>query len=552
MPLTNDMLLTSQPAEKNARPVRAQVRERSYSEETITVDSAITVSGVIAIIILIAQDTASLPLILYGKRGRNKFRATESPYYTLMHDQPNPEHSAMTFREFVVSHIIAWGNFYAQIITDEAGIARQLWPLRPDKMTVKRFEGERVYLYIDSEGKQRIFLQDEILHIPGFGFDGLTGLSRIALARNAIGANISTQKFGSKFFANGANVGIVYKHPSELSDTAYQHLKESLDEKTGVDQSHKPVILEDGLSIEKTGIPPDDAQFIETMKFQLSEINRIIGPVPPHMIGDVTGSTSWGTGIDSQEQGYVNHTLRPYAVRIEQGLRGQLLLESDREQGYFYEHLFDGFLRGDIATRYAAYTQAINVACFMTRNEARIRENLNPRKGLDDLLVPMNMTTLSDSAVPVDGGDSAQANVLEPLWRDAIARVLKRESNDLLGASKRYQAKGQTEAYEKWLDKFYGVDHPAFIKKQFRPLYDAQARFFYGFDISGKMNVFISDFLKDRIGQLKAMSHETLVESIDKYIETATEKFMSFVKDALASVIIAIDEDESEDDYEFE
>ena len=233
MPLTPDMYQSSQLAEKNSRPVRAGVRERSYSEETITVDSAVTVSGVIAIITLISQDTASLPLIYYGRRGRSRFRATNSPYYSLLHDAPNPEHTAMQFREFVTSHVIAWGNFYAQIITDDAGVVRQLWPLRPDRMTVKRFEGERVYIYRTSEGEERIFLQEEILHIPGFGFDGLIGMSRIALARNAIGLAMSQEKFGSKFFANDASVGVVYKHPGELSDIAYQHLSESLEEKKG-------------------------------------------------------------------------------------------------------------------------------------------------------------------------------------------------------------------------------------------------------------------------------------------------------------------------------
>src|SRR5690606_8866984 len=156
------------------------------------------------------------------------------------------------------------------------------------------------------------------------------------------------------------------------------------------------IILEEDMSIEKIGIPPNDAQFLETRKFQLDEINRMIGPVPPHLIGDLEKSTSWGTGIDAQEQGYINHSLMSYAVRIEQALDNQLLLPSDREQGYFYEHLFDGFLRGDIATRYEAYKKAIDGG-WMSRNEAREKDNMNPRKGLDDLLQPMNMSTVGGS-----------------------------------------------------------------------------------------------------------------------------------------------------------
>jgi len=306
------------------------------------------------------------------------------------------------------------------------------------------------------------------------------------------------------------------------------------------------------MDIFKLGIPNDDAQYLETRKFQLSEINRILGPVPPHMIGDVEKSTSWGSGIENQEQGYVNHTLRPYTVRMEQGLNGQLLLPSDRDAGYFYEHLFDGFLRGDIATRYAAYVQGINNG-FMTRNEVRLRENMNPRKGLDDLLQPLNMTTVNGSGTansdnPDDQDNSSYA--LLPVWQDTVARVMKRESNDLLGASKRYQVKGLQDEYVEWLNQFYGVDHPAFVKKQFQPVLAAEARLF-GIDRHKEVHAFVTEFLFERIDQSLALSHEALSASLERYVETATEKFMNFVTYTLAKAIIGVEE-ESENDYETE
>jgi HK97 family phage portal protein len=552
MPLTPEMVrINTKSAEKNARPVRTVIRERSYSDETVTVDSAITVSGVIAIITLISQDTASLPLIYYGKRGRNRFRAIDSPYYSLLHDAPNTEHTAMQFREFIASHVIAWGNFYAQIITDDAGVVRQLWPLRPDRMTVKRFEGERVYIYQTAEGKERVFLQEEILHIPGFGFDGLTGMSRIALARHAVGLAMSQEKFGSKFFANDASVGVVYKHPGELSDNAYKHLSESLDEKKGVNNSHSPIILEEGMSLERLGLPNDDSQYLESRQFQLAEINRIVGPVPPHMIGDIEKSTSWGTGIDSQEQGYVNHTLRPYAVRIEQGLWLQLLLESERQAGYFFEHLFDALLRGDIATRYAAYQIGINNG-FLTRNEVRARENFNPRKGLDELLMPLNMTTIggssSNDSGNTDGGDS-QASALEPLWKDAIARVLKRETNDLLGASRRYQVKGQQDEFVRWLRQFYGKDHVAFMQRQFQPLVEAHQRL-SSFDGKAFVEEFVSRFLQVRCQILETMSAEAIAKEVNAYVAYATEEMISFVSGCFAIPRDSEDSD-MEEDYDW-
>lgn len=551
MPLTDEMTrLNTQQADKVAHPMRTVVRERSHSDEVITVDSAVTVSGVIAIMTLIAQDTASLPLILYGKRGRNKFRATDHPCYSLLHDEPNSEHTAMTFREFIASHLIAWGNFYAQLIFDEAGVTRQLWPLRPDRMIVKRIDGERVYIYRTSDGKERVFLSDEILHIPGFGFDGLVGMSRIALARNAIGLAMSEEKYGSYFFKNGANSGTVIKHPGTLTDIAYNHLDESIKEqRQGIENSGKPWILEEGMSLDRLGIPNDDAQFLESRKFQLSEINRIIGPVPPHMIGDVTSSTSWGTGIDSQEQGYVNHTLRPYAIRTEQGLRQRLLLQEDRDAGYYFEHLFDAFLRGDIATRYTAYQTGINNG-FLTRNEVRARENLNPRKGLDELLMPLNMTTIQNSDSSNGNGEEstdAAANALVPLWRDAIARVMKRESNDLQGASKRWQVKGQPDAFVSWAENFYRRDHAAFMSKQFKPLMDAQVRLF-GVDISERMHYFIFDFLSRRLDQVKAMSADEIASTIDDYVDGNIDEFLSFVGDCFMQARTNMDEMEFEDE----
>lgn len=525
MPLTPAMI-SSRQMEKNARPVRVTGRSQSYSEELITPEIAITSSAVISIITIIAQDTASLPLLLYARKGRNKFRAYDNPYYRLMHDQPNPEMTSMVFRELIVSHLIAWGNFYAQMITDDAGVVTELWPLRPDRMSVERVEGVKIYRYQPIGGKPRSFFGDEIVHIPGWGFDGLVGYSKIALARNAIGLAISTEKYGSKFFSNGANFDIAITHPGQLSDQAFTHLSNSIKEKhAGIENSHKPMILEEGMSIEKIGIPPEDAQFLETRKFQLAEINRIIGPLPPHMMGDMDKSTSWGTGIDSQEQGYVNHTLRPYAVRTEQALNTQLLLPADRAQGYFFEHLFDGLLRGDIATRFESYVKAINNG-IMSPNEVRAKENLNAYKDGDVFWRPLNMVSTSD---PISDPQSA-TNALEPLWRNAVARVMKRESNDLSGASKRYQSKGQQEAFNRWTNQFYASDHLDFIRKEFQPLIEAALNL-NAVDDSERLEGFILQLLNERHEQVKTLSAQELSDGMDAYIASATNKIMDVVRD---------------------
>ncbi len=544
MPLTAQMVRASQLAEKDIRPTRVSVKERSHSDETITPEISLTVSAVLAAFTILTEDLSSLPLLLYQRRVHDKFRAYDNTYYRLMHDQPNPEHTSMVFREFIMGHLLGWGNFFGQPIFDKRGDVVELWPLRPDRMTVKRFEGERIYIYNTSDGKPRIFLSEEILHIPAFGFDGLIGYSRIALARNAIGLSISAEKYGAKFFANDAIPGTIYRHPGELSDTAYEHLMESLSERKGVEDSQAPIIIEEGMDIARLGIPNDDAQFLETRKFQVSEVARIFR-VPPHMIGDVEKTTSWGSGIDSQEQGYVNHTLRPWAKRIEEHLNTRLLLKKD-QGSFFYEHLMDGLLRGDIAVRYEAYIKAINNGIF-TPNQVLEKENMNPYKGGDLHWRPANMVPIETGSN--DGGDSNNAaSALEPLWQDAITRVIKRETNDLLGASKRYQVKGQQGEFAGWLAKFYGGDHIVFMWKQFKPVLEAQRRLI-NIDMANVIYEFVQDFLMRRYEHVKSLSADQIVAGMESYRANAADEILSFVRDCFLK---ARDDTEStEDDDEW-
>ena len=287
------------------------------------------------------------------------------------------------------------------------------------------------------------------------------------------------------------------------------------------------------MTIKEIGIPNDDAQYLQTRSFQLAEINRILGPVPPHMIGDVEKSTSWGTGIDSQEQGYVNHTLRPLAVRIEQPLNSQLLLPSDREQGYFFEHLFDGLLRGDIATRYSAYVQGINNG-FMTRNEARERENLNPRIGLDEMVQPLNVTTVGST--PTTPTAPAQQNALRPVFRDAALRVVKREMNDLRGAVRRHLSKGQDAVFAEWQEQFYSEDMPAFIRKQFAPIVEAHDQLFGGDGSVENVALFFSGYIEGRKKLISGKNADQLEQMADTWLENLPDVLTENVMQVLNGV----------------
>ena len=462
----------------------------------------------------------------------------------------------MVFREIMVGHLLAWGNFYGQMIWDENGTVTEIWPLRPDRMTVERVNGQRVYTYMTAEGKNRYFTADDILHIPAFGFDGLIGYSRISLARNAIGLSIAAEKFGSKFFANDARPGVVLKHPGKLGDKAYEHLRSSWnDEHRGGDNRWKPAILEEGVSVETIGIPPEDAQFLQTRQFQVAEIARIFR-VPPHMIGDVSRTTSWGTGIDSQEQGYVAHTLRPWTVRIEQSLSQQLLLEKDR-QYQFFEHLFDGLVRGDLATRYSAYVQALNNG-FMSPNEVRGRENMNPYAGGDVFYRPLNMTGAGPSQTPAPAKakmsvlDDTRAvnmragvyavsgsNALAPLFEDVVYRVVKRELNDLSGAAKRLLWKDRKNEFTTWVSEFY-ASHVDFCMKQLTPVLDAQERL-YGVNSVEHVHDVISAYVCERQDSLCTMDASELEIGLTRW---QTDLTVGLCKELMAVMDGGVDGEE--------
>lgn len=495
------------------RAVRPFRGERAFTDEVITPEVSLTIPAVLAAFTIISEDISSLPLLLYAQRGKNKFRAYDNPYYRLLKDQPNEEHSSMVFREIMLGHLLGWGNFYGQLITDKRGTVQEIYPLRPDKMEVTRVKGEKVYAYNTVDGRKRVFLKDEILHIPAFSFDGMIGYSRIAMMRNAIGLARAAENFGSKFFKNDARPGVALKSKKKLTPDGIQMLRESFMEVySGQENRWKVGVLEEDMDLVTIGLPPEDAQFIETQNWTITQFARGFR-IPLFMLGMTEGSSNWGSGIDSQEQWYVAHTLRPWTTRIEESLNLQILLPDERRD-YFFEHLFADLLRGDLSTRYEAYVKAINNG-IMNPNEARSRENMNPYAGGDLYTRPANM-------VPVTGNNTASTdptatNALEPLWKEAVNRVVKRELNDLQGAVKRFLVKGNLDEYQKWCGKFYSVDHVEFMSNQFQPLIEAQDNLFgVGLDLEEVVN----KYLTSRLSVLDGMDVDELNNTMDAWQKT--------------------------------
>jgi len=375
----------------------------STSGKTVTERSAMQMTAVYSCVRILAEAVAGLPLHLYKYTdGGGKEKAIDHPLYQLLHDEPNPEMSSFVFRETLMTHLLLWGNAYAQIIRNGKNEVIALYPLMPNKMSVDRDENGRLYYTYyrgpDEAIKNKDFavtLQpSDVLHIPGLGFDGLVGYSPIAMARNAIGMAIACEEYGAKFFANGATPGGVLEHPSTIKDP--QRVRDSWQAAFGgSSNSNKVAVLEEGMKYTPISISPEQAQFLETRKFQINEIARIFR-VPPHMVGDLEKSSF--SNIEQQSLEFVKYTLDPWVIRWEQSLM-RALLSLDEKHKYFVKFNLEGLLRGDYQSRMNGYAIGRQNG-WMSANDIRELENLDripAEEGGDLYLINGNMLPMRDA-----------------------------------------------------------------------------------------------------------------------------------------------------------
>lgn len=343
----------------------------SLSGKTVNERTAMQTSVVYACVRIISETIASLPFHTYRTTKTGKEKAVKHDLYFLLHSEPNNEMTSFIFRETLVSHLLLWGNAYAQIVRDGRGRVLELYPLMPDRMKAERSDKGEIYYIYRKDGEEYVLKNHEVLHIAGLGFDGLVGYSPIAMARNAVGLGLAVEEFGSKFFANGANPSGVLEHPGILKDP--KKVRESWNQLySGTSNAHKIAVLEEGLQYKRIGIPPNEAQFLETRKFQLNEICRIYR-VPPHMVADLDKSSF--SNIENQSLNFVIHTIRPWLVRIEQAVNRALFTTEEKQQ-YFVSFSVEGLLRGDYASRMSGYSIGIQNG-FMSPNDIRNLENMN-------------------------------------------------------------------------------------------------------------------------------------------------------------------------------
>lgn len=380
----------------------------SSAGKNVNERSAMQMTAVYSCVRILAEAVAGLPLHLYRyKDDGGKERAIDNNLYHLLHDEPNKEMSSFIFRETLMTHLLLWGNAYAQIIRNGKGEVVALYPLMPNKMQVDRDEnGELCYIYTRSseeaktmEGAQVYLTPRDVLHIPGLGFDGLVGYSPIAMAKNAIGLAIATEEYGAKFFANGAAPSGVLEHPGTIKDPS--RLRENWNSTFGGSaNSGKVAVLEEGMKYTPISISPEQAQFLETRKFQIDEIARIFR-VPPHMVGDLEKSSF--SNIEQQSLEFVKYTLDPWVIRWEQSL-SRALLSEDEKRKYFFKFNLEGLLRGDYESRMSGYATARQNG-WMSANDIRELENLDKihaEDGGDLYLINGNMLPLNKAGAYAD------------------------------------------------------------------------------------------------------------------------------------------------------
>jgi HK97 family phage portal protein len=475
---------------------------RSQAGIDVNQESGLNTSAVFNAITILSGTTACLPLHLYKKKSDgSRKQISKHPALSVLSSRPNPAMAAINYSETMMGHSLGWGNEFSEIVRDRTGNILELWPITPNRVKVL-FDNWKKYFEITVGNEKIVLSQEKVLHIPGLGYDGLVGYSVITKARESIGLAMAAEEFGGRFFGHNTNLGGIIKYPRSLGPEAKKNLKDSLKENySGLGNTHRWMILEDGVDIDKIGIPPDDSQFLQTRQFQVQDIARWFN-MPPHMLKDLSRATF--SNIEEQGLEFVKYTLNPWLIRREQNYNIQLLSEKERNLGYYFKYSVEGLLRGDSKSRAEFYKELFYLGAI-TPNEIRIKEDMEPVEGGDTPFVQMNMIRLEDAIKepepmpainpqqsepePEENSlfwdrilteDKRALNMIEDrsvlgrdrvasqyyrLFNDAAQRIMNKETKAIIANLK---ASANQAEFKRWLKNFY-EKMPDYIRKQFGP-----------------------------------------------------------------------------------
>lgn len=416
------------------QPVSAE----SQSGVSVTTDAAMRVSAFYACVKLLSEAVGSLPLFLFDVDDDDPRRASDHWLYAALHDRPNRWQTSLEWRELAMNHLCTRGNFICRKVRAADG-TYQLWPMSPDRVEIHQLaDGSLRYTYHIPMSSDRIFLfQEDVLHVRTMAPDGVWGLSPVSAAREALGMAIVSESHGANFFRHRAFPGMVMKYPPGMSPEAKRRARETIAEiHSGFGSAYRTMILPDGVDLVPLPISNDDAQFLESRNFQVSEVARFF-LVPPHMIGATDKTTSWGTGIEQQTIGFVTYTLRPYLVRFEQALSRDLLLPLGMERSHRFEFSVEGLLRGDVQARGDFYVKLFGVGA-VTANQILRRENMSTigPEG-DRRFVSANLVPLESVGAPDDGADTGDARRESRGAAEVVADVARRIAHANISALRR-------------------------------------------------------------------------------------------------------------------
>lgn len=376
---------------------------------------ALAVMAVWRAVNLIAGTSAGLPLQPYREDGEARIRVGPESQAGRLLDDPHPDMTKFELWETVYGHLLLWGNAYVLKVRNGLGQVVELWPIHPGRVRAGRADdGTKVY---EANGGQHSWTDYEVLHIPGFGYDGICGVSPVRLAREGLGLALAAEEFGARFFGSGSLMSGILQTEQRLTQPQADAIKAQWKAKvSGIGNAHDVAVLDSGAKFQQMSIPPGDAQFLESRQFQVTEIARMFG-IPPHMLMQTEKSTSWGTGIEQQAIGFVTYTLQPWLTRVEQRVTKML------QPGTVYaRYNVEGLLRGDSAAQAQFFTSMFQLGALST-NEIRAYKELPPVEGGNVRYRPLNMGVLGQPdpapapALPADntgsndgGGGSGSAD----------------------------------------------------------------------------------------------------------------------------------------------
>ena len=439
----------------------------------VTERTAIKFSAVFASVRIIAETKASLPIDVFERKPGKDAEVKEHPVAQLLRFEPHEDFTPMIWNEVRQAHLCLWGNSYVELefAGRTAEIARMI-PRAPWDVQPFRGQDERMYYTItDAERGSRVVDRSQMLHIPGFGFNGLVGMSVVRhFMAESIAIGMAADRFVASFYGNSGRPSIVVEVPEMLDDQAYSRLKDGVEQQ--LQQWYKPLLLEHGASLKAWTMPLAEAQLLESRKFQGEEIAARGFRLPPHVAGYLDHAKF--NNIESQDRYFEKHTMRPWLIRDEQAMNTTLFRSSER--GRFYVKInSDGILRGDLKTRYDAYRLAL-LAGWKTINEVRALEDLEPLEGGDVLPRPAAIWGKDDPSMDIvnPGGDQGEGDSrvdprLQAITAQTVRGLIHREAVQLKRLA------GKPAEFRQAVDAFYGR-HAAIVAEKLGPVSQSRKR----------------------------------------------------------------------------